>query len=406
MAGQISAIVPTFNRSSFLSETLNALLSQTRSLHQIIVWDDGSTDSTQDVVHTISSQHPGKIEYFRVQNGGKSRALNASMEHVTGDYVWICDDDDIALPDAAERLGAVLDSVDVGLVAGPHQRFSDTADTAERTLSDAGYWPDLSRGSVLRHTLEDIFFFQNATLVRRDAYRKVGPFREDLPRSIDYDMTVRLLARVPATMIEDPVFLQRKHDGARGPAHARHEAAKSEGVWLEADRMIFAQLRPVLPLSLYGAMFEGETEALTQRAALLQRATVYARRCDWTTALEDFRAALDLDAQTPLAGAEQAIAIRAMAGKHGAEQAFTKPIRGAVHDLASRGPAGKDLARFLSRGAVWRLREAIQTRQAHEAMQIAKLLTRTPPAPGQAALVQSDDRVRERRVLPETAYQW
>lgn len=170
MAGQITAIVPTFNRSAFLAETLEALVSQTRPLHQIIVWDDGSCDGTPDTVAGLQARHPGQILYKRAENGGKSRALNHAMTLADGDYIWVCDDDDVSLPDAAERLADGLDRSDVGLVAGRHLRFSNAPDTGNREVSDTGYWPDLTQGSLLRHTLEDIFFFQNATLVRRNCY--------------------------------------------------------------------------------------------------------------------------------------------------------------------------------------------------------------------------------------------
>ena len=277
MAGQITAIVPTYNRCAYLVEAVHALLSQSRPLHQIIVWNDGSTDDTRSAIAALQRDHPDRIQYEESENGGKSKALNAAMTLAEGDYIWICDDDDIALPDAAERLGSVLDRSSAGMVAGSHIRFSADPETGAKTLSDTGYWPDLSSGSVLRHLLEDIFFFQNAALVRRSAFETVGPFREDLDRSIDYEMFVRLATRFPVQMVDGVMFHQRKHDGARGSAQASHSASASESVWLEHDRAIFAEFRRILPLSLYESFFDGP-DHVVKRAALLQRACVHARR--------------------------------------------------------------------------------------------------------------------------------
>ena len=124
MARQITAIVPTFNRSTLLIEALDALDTQTRPPAQVIVWDDSSTDGTAQAVAEVQGRSSLPILYKRAENGGKSRALNAALALADQDYIWICDDDDAALPDAAERLGAVLDSDTADIAAGRHQRFS------------------------------------------------------------------------------------------------------------------------------------------------------------------------------------------------------------------------------------------------------------------------------------------
>lgn len=214
----ISAIVPTYNRSDYLAEAVGAIAAQSRPVDEILIWDDGSTDGTEAVGRRLAADSSGRIRYRRSENRGKAHALNAALAEVSGDLIWICDDDDLALPDAAERLEAALTLPQTGLAAGAHDRFRDLPGGAGRQFMGAGYWPDLSHGSILRHLLEDIFFFQNATLIRRSALDRVGPFREDLARSIDYEMFVRLAARYPVAMVDGVMFLQRKHDGARGPA--------------------------------------------------------------------------------------------------------------------------------------------------------------------------------------------
>lgn len=410
MSKQVTALVPTFNRGPLLAETLDALLLQKRALSQIIVWDDGSTDNTAEVIAPFLKDHGSTIQYERAENGGKSKALNQALALARGDYIWICDDDDIALPDAAEKLGDVLDkNPQTGLAAGRHARFSVSKASGDREISDTGYWPDLSRGSPLRHVLEDIFFFQNATLVRRECYDAVGPFSVDLARSIDYDMTVRLMARFAAEVIPDTVFLQRKHDGARGPAWQRHAASKSEDVWRDADRMIFERLRPVLPISLYEAMFDSPRPDLKRRAAYLQRGAVYARRRDWDAAFEDFDAAIRQAHDLPLSPEECQIAIRALAAKHGAQELFTAPYRKRLMEISRHSAAGHSLARAMSRGAIWRLREAVQNRRAGEAFAVAWLLAQIPPMSRASANTPpkaANTEVTERDRLPAEAYAW
>lgn len=406
MPEAITVIVPTFNRAGYLREALGALLAQTRPVGEIIVWDDGSTDGTAEDVRRMN----GPVRYFRSSNGGKSRALNAALAEARGGYVWICDDDDIARPDAAEVLGGMLDAGSAGVAGGSYVRFREDAATGARAYMDAGYWPDLSRGSVLRHLLEDIFLFQNATMVRRAAYDRVGPFREDLPRSIDYDMIVRLAARFPVRMTERVLFEQRKHEGARGPLAARHTEAASEAVWLENDRRVFRELRGVLPLSLYAGMFEADEPVLACRAGLLQRACVHMRRDDWEPAVEDLAAAAALNAAGPLTTLEREICRRALSGKHGIREGLAPGTIRKILRSTTAGETGSAIARSLARGSVWRARAAIRRGEGAEAIRVARftavLAARGLSLRGRPAAERKDGRLRERSELPPSAYEW
>lgn len=398
MTSSISVIVPTFNRAHFLPDALSSLLAQSRPVAEVIVWDDGSTDDTESAVRAIS----GPIRYFRSENGGKSRALNAAIQQAKGDYIWICDDDDIALPDAAKTLGGLLDSnPKLGVAGGSYRRFSTDPDTGARAETGPGYWPDLSTGSPLRHLLEDIFVFQNATMARRACYDAVGPFREDLPRSIDYDMIVRLAARFPVALTEEALFLQRKHDGVRGPAGAQHAAAKSDDVWQQADRAVFAPFRDAIPLSLYRAMFDGNAP-VADRAALLQRANVYARRTDWDAALDDLRGAAAACPDLPLSEVELAICRRAMAGKHGCAEAYVPETRNALRALSRDSIAGGDIARALARGTAWRFKVALREKKLAEALQTARFCTALLRGSTGGSADRPD--LAERTVLPDEAY--
>lgn len=384
MKTRVTAIVPTYNRAGYLGECLDALAMQTRAVDEIIVWDDGSTDGTPNVARERNAvfEEPspawdgtapplpdaGTIRYVRSANGGKSRALNQALDRARGDYVWICDDDDIALPDAAERLGACLDS-DPALIAaaGSYRRFTVDPASGARVEEGPGYWPDLSSGSVFRHLLEDMFAFQNATFVRRDALDRVGGFREDLPRSIDYDMILRLAATGPIAILEAPCFLQRQHEGDRGPAGQRHSAANSVDVWEDNDRAIFDRLFDAIPLSTYEEMFDGSDDALIRRAARLQRACVYARHGDWDTAIADMQAAAAALPDQKLTGLERSICRRAMAGKFATDMPIPQGLRQRLSAFARTSPASADIVKSLARGVVWRARRGLQQRDPRRA---------------------------------------
>ncbi len=402
--GSISVLVPTYNRSNFLREAIEPLQSQTRRVKEIIIWNDGSTDDTQAVAQAlVAADQQNQIRYYSAENMGKSAALNAAMEKASGDYIWICDDDDIARPDAAEQMARILDNSDAGLVGGQHIRFSRDAVTGEKVFDGTGYWPDLSTGSIVRHMLEDIFFFQNASLVRRTCYDAVGPFRADLKRSVDYEMFVRLGTRFAIEMVDGVLFEQRKHDGVRGPAAQRHAADQSEIVWQQADRAIFSDLRPVLPIAFYAAFFNASQPEHARRAGLLQRGCVYARRGDWQSALEDFKAASVLLSTEPLSSIERNIINRAMAAKHATKEIFAAPMRNKLLELRRSNTVGRDIVGALGRGAVWRARAALQSADAAQFMRVvgfclqAGVWSASPPTTAT---------LTERKKLVPEAYAW
>lgn len=405
MSGLISAIVPTYNRADYLVEAVAALRAQTRPLHQIIVWNDGSSDHTAEVMKQFVSDNDTQILCFSADNAGKSKSLNQAMKHATGEYIWICDDDDIVTSDAAAVMGACLDASSIGLVAGRHERFQMDPTSGKKITSDTGYWPDLSSGSVMRHVLEDIFFFQPATLVRRNVYDAVGPFNENLNRSIDYDMFVRLVTRFSATVLDTVLFEQRKHDGDRGAAGNRHVASQSEAVWKETDREIFAQFRDHLPISLYEGMFEGADAHLVKRAGLLQRGCTYARRSDWTHALEDFELAIKVLPDRDLTATEHAIAVRSMAGKHGCSDAFRAPVMAKLLRLRRINASGKSLCRALARGAVWRGRAALTAKDTKEAARVSWFITKAG-FPSEPAPSHETPPVVERAIIPAEVFAW
>jgi glycosyltransferase involved in cell wall biosynthesis len=103
---RVSVLIPTFNRANYIVESLESVLSQTRRPAEVIIIDDGSTDDTVERL----APYMQRIAYLRKENGGKSSALNLGMKAVTGEYVWIFDDDDIAYPDALARHAEVFAS--------------------------------------------------------------------------------------------------------------------------------------------------------------------------------------------------------------------------------------------------------------------------------------------------------
>ena len=89
----VSVIVTTYNRASFLSETIDSILYQTYKNFELIVVDDGSTDNTEEAVKMYSDS---RLQYIKTNNwGGPAKPRNVGINKAKGEYIAFCDDDDI-----------------------------------------------------------------------------------------------------------------------------------------------------------------------------------------------------------------------------------------------------------------------------------------------------------------------
>lgn len=90
-----SIILPTYNRSVWLSKAINSVLSQSFHDWELIIIDDGSTDNTEETVKAIKDK---RIRYFFQENIGRGGVRNTGINEANGLYITFLDDDDYYLP--------------------------------------------------------------------------------------------------------------------------------------------------------------------------------------------------------------------------------------------------------------------------------------------------------------------
>lgn len=97
----LSIIIPTYNRAHLIENTLLSVLNQSCDDYEIIVIDDGSTDTTEKVVASLNNS---KIQYYKVTNGERGKARNEGTKKAIGNYVNWFDSDDEMLPNHVELI--------------------------------------------------------------------------------------------------------------------------------------------------------------------------------------------------------------------------------------------------------------------------------------------------------------
>ncbi len=282
---KITVLIPTFNRAVYLGECLDSILAQTLAPHQIIVVNDGSSDNTKSVCAAYG-KHIDYMESGRQM--GKPSAINQGLAKTTGDYVWIFDDDDVALADALRRFVDPLEK-------NPEYGFSystfyfSASRKDNHKIGEVLYEfkiPDLEEKGFLLQLLEANFLCGAGLFARTSCYQKVGLFDPDLLRSQDYEMGIRIARHFKGIRVPGgATFHYRQHTDERGAKRDRFTVDHKMSKWLEYDQVYFAKLYKELPLSTY--LLPGNTMENDQRQAILQRIAIMANKLLYPEVVKD-----------------------------------------------------------------------------------------------------------------------
>lgn len=144
---KVSVIVPVYNVEPFLDECVQSILAQTYENIEIVLIDDGSTDSSGKMCDALSLKD-SRIAVIHKENGGLSSARNAGMEAATGDYYIFVDSDDTISPSMVDTMVAKALEYDTDIVS--------SLITEDRSLLETG---DIQKVKLfnVREGLKSIF---------------------------------------------------------------------------------------------------------------------------------------------------------------------------------------------------------------------------------------------------------
>lgn len=99
----VSIILPVYNAERFLSPCIESVLQQTYTAWELIAVDDGSSDSSLEILQSYAEKNQ-RINVLSKKNEGVSIARNIALEQTKGEYVYFADADDVLMPDALSVL--------------------------------------------------------------------------------------------------------------------------------------------------------------------------------------------------------------------------------------------------------------------------------------------------------------
>lgn len=205
----VSIVIPIYDQENFVVEAVASAVDQTHRNLQIIVVDDGSTDSGAEL---LEREFGDRIELIRQRNRGPSAATNAGIAAARGEFIALLGGDDVCVRERIE--------IQLGLM---HETGHDVVFSKPFLIDEHGSeLPDSSfpiffqearpRPSLRALVLEGNFLCAPSALMRRDVVDRVGVFRPGLIQLQDYDYWLRATARgLSLEEIEPRIVRYRRH---------------------------------------------------------------------------------------------------------------------------------------------------------------------------------------------------
>lgn len=186
----VSIIIPVYNSSKWLTQTIESAIDQTWSDIEIIIVDDGSTDNSLAIAKRFESK---SIRVIHQENRGGSAARNSGFAESKGEYIQYLDSDDIIHPRKIEE--QIIQLVDKpGCVAsGKFGNFIDNIETALFTndLGCSSYEKPIDW--LVNANLGKAMFPPVVWLTPRSIIEKAGPWDESLTYNDDTEFFCRVL---------------------------------------------------------------------------------------------------------------------------------------------------------------------------------------------------------------------
>ncbi len=207
--GLVSIIMPVYNREQYVAAAIESVLQQTYKKYELIIVDDGSTDSSLQVIRSFQKYFPDdRLIIISQQNRGPSYAKNVGIEAGHGQYIAFLDSDDFW---HEEKLAKQL------------PLFNTDREVA---FTYTGYYTIDENGSVLQECLPDSRFSGNiydklwkyksnisggTIIAEREKLLAVGLFDSELKGAENQDLRLRLSKLGEVFFVETPLYYYRRH---------------------------------------------------------------------------------------------------------------------------------------------------------------------------------------------------
>ena len=242
MGEKISVIVPVYNVEAYLERCVESILQQTYAHFELILINDGSTDSSGQICDRLASQYEN-IKVYHIENAGVSNARNMGIQLATGSWVTFIDSDDFVTQDYLATLASAVEGLNVGFVIAPlhHIKNGIVTDLPPHSGKTELWSTEETMKELLMTTRTS--FFPVAKLFKRNLLAD-EKFNTNYHLAEDALFLTELLlkTRCSSVFIDKPVYYYDHREGSATTSVNRHVFDT-----VEVYQQIIAQVSQVFP---------------------------------------------------------------------------------------------------------------------------------------------------------------
>ena len=189
MNNLVSVIIPSFNCSRYILESIQSVIHQSYQDIEIIIVDDGSTDNTIDIIESIEKA----IYIIKQENKGACAARNRGFQESKGDYIQFLDADDILSRSKIEEQINVLIRNTKSITNGRWGRFF-TGDPLKEEIKWGPHFSLQKNLGPIEWLCQNHMSQTACWLTPRNLIEKAGPWNESLTQNQDGEFFTRVIA--------------------------------------------------------------------------------------------------------------------------------------------------------------------------------------------------------------------
>jgi glycosyltransferase involved in cell wall biosynthesis len=207
----VSIVLPYYNGSAFIRETVESVLAQTYRDYELFIVDDGSSQAEADhLVGLIASLADDRIAYLRKDNGGLSDARNFGIRKANADLICLLDQDDVWEPEKLARQVAAIGSgpgIDVVVTDGVYFGTTDGPMNVSRVTDGKAQLVEGTFAKMLRGN----FVIASSIMFRKRVVEAVGESSRRYFVVPDFEYFIRMAEKYEFYVVPEPLVRYRFH---------------------------------------------------------------------------------------------------------------------------------------------------------------------------------------------------
>lgn len=190
---KFSIIIPLYNKENHIKRAIESVLQQTYREFELIIVDDGSTDSSYNIA--VNSSSDSRMKIFRKKNGGVSSARNFGIEHASHDYIGFLDADDEWKPSFLESIYKLINIYPEAGAYATSYEFKKGENTKRADINVTLEDGESGVVNYFKDSLNGHLITASSVVIKKQVFNDVGLFSTKLSRGEDTEMWCRIALR-------------------------------------------------------------------------------------------------------------------------------------------------------------------------------------------------------------------